>query len=63
MAKLKEYKIKKSIVLIIIIMSANNLFATSDIVDGWDTDLQQAKDDVKRLKKPMILFLPFIISQ
>lgn len=50
-------KIKKLILFIVIIISANTLFAANDIVKGWETDLQQAKDDAKRLKKPIILFL------
>ncbi len=48
---------KKLVVFMIFILFANISFGANDIVDGWDTDLDQAKADAKRLKKPIILFL------
>ncbi|NOX15338.1 MAG: hypothetical protein GXP61_04845 [Epsilonproteobacteria bacterium] len=48
---------RKLIILIVLIMSTNFAFGSGDIVDGWETDLDQAKADAVRLKKPIILFL------
>ena len=48
---------KKLVVFMIFILFANISFGANDIVNGWDTDLDQAKADAKRLKKPIILFL------
>ncbi len=43
--------------LFIFIILSTVLFGANDIVKGWETDLDQAKSDANRLKKPIILFL------
>ncbi|MFK5881066.1 MAG: thioredoxin family protein [Sulfurospirillum sp.] len=48
---------KKLSVLIVFIIFSNFAFGANDIVDGWETDLEQAKEDANRLKKPIMLFL------
>ncbi len=48
---------KKIFLVIFMIIFTNVAYSANDIVDGWETDLEQAKEDANRLKKPIILFL------
>ena len=53
----KEGGLKKLFIIILLIINANFVFGASDIVDGWETDLDSAESNAIRLKKPIILFL------
>ncbi len=48
---------KKLLIIILLIIHTNFAFGANDIVDGWETDLESAKSNAVRLKKPIILFL------
>ncbi len=48
---------RKIFMIILLIISTNALYAANDIVEGWSTDLEHAKEEALREKKPIILFL------